>query len=130
VAWSELTKADFQDGYWQGIYDWYAQEGNRHAAAYLRELDVSGFDPKAPPPKTPASYSIVGSDASPEETELGDVLDALGNPVAVLLSEILAKASGGIYDWLTDRKNYRDGASATGNGQLLLRDAQLGEEPS
>jgi hypothetical protein len=54
VAWSELTKADFQDGYWQGIYDWYAQEGNRHAAAYLRELDVSGFDPKAPPPKTPA----------------------------------------------------------------------------
>ena len=35
------------------------------------------------------------------------MLDALGNPDAVLLSQILAKASGGIYDWLTERKNRR-----------------------
>ena len=29
--------------------------GFEHVAAYLGELDISGFDPKAPPPKTPAS---------------------------------------------------------------------------
>jgi hypothetical protein len=54
VAWSDLTKDDFADGYWNAIWDYYARGGYCHVAAYLSELDISSFDPKAPPPKTPA----------------------------------------------------------------------------
>jgi hypothetical protein len=54
VAFSDLTKKDFVDNYWKTIWGWYAKGGNRHVAAYLAELDLSGFDPKAPPPKTAA----------------------------------------------------------------------------
>jgi hypothetical protein len=50
-------------------------------AAYLASLDISGFNPKAPPPKTPAFWAIVANRA-PEDAELADVLDGLGNPNA------------------------------------------------
>ena len=46
--------------------------------AYLAEYDLSKFDPKAPPRKTDAFWQIVGVGAAPEESELADVLDALG----------------------------------------------------
>ena len=42
----------------------------------------SGFDPKAPPPKTPAFWAIVDANRAPEDAELADVLDALNNPDA------------------------------------------------
>ena len=43
-------------------------------------LDISSFDPKAPPPKTPAFWAIVDASRVPEDAELADVLDRLGNP--------------------------------------------------
>jgi Family of unknown function (DUF5906) len=49
VGWSNLTKDDFTRDYWNRIWDWYIRdEGFGHVAAYLLELDISGFDPKAP----------------------------------------------------------------------------------
>ena len=38
-----------------------------HVAAYLRELDISGFDPKAPPPKTAAFWDIASASRAPED---------------------------------------------------------------
>ena len=52
VAWSDLTPEDFAEGYWNRLWRWYDNGGDRHVAAYLAELDISAFDPKAPPPKT------------------------------------------------------------------------------
>ena len=52
VAWSELTKDSFVDGYWRRLWGWYDAGGLNHVAAYLGELNLAGFDPKAPPPKT------------------------------------------------------------------------------
>jgi hypothetical protein len=50
VAWSELTKHDFAEGFWIKFWHWYRREdGFEHVAAYLVERDISGFDPKAPP---------------------------------------------------------------------------------
>ncbi len=51
VAWSDLTKEDFTKGYWNNLWGWYACGGYQHVAAYLAQLDISSFDPKAPPPK-------------------------------------------------------------------------------
>jgi hypothetical protein len=38
---------------WQKIYRWYATGGNECVADYLQCMDLSDFDAKAPPPKTP-----------------------------------------------------------------------------
>ena len=52
VCWSDLTKDDFAEGYFKKLWDWYQKEGGfEDVAAYLATLDLSCFDPKAPPPK-------------------------------------------------------------------------------
>jgi hypothetical protein len=43
-------------------------------------LDLSGFNPKAPPPKTAAFWEIVDASRAPEDGELADVLDKLNSP--------------------------------------------------
>jgi uncharacterized protein DUF5906 len=107
VAWSDRTKNDFPEGYWSGLYGWYEREGNRHVAAYLTNLDLSGFDPKAPPPKTAAFWAIVDANRVSEDAELADLLDAMGNPNATTITRILGYAMGDIAEWLKDRKNRR-----------------------
>ena len=83
------------------------QGGFEHVAAYLGQLDISAFDPKAPPPKTPAFWDIVNANRTPEDAELADVIDALGNPDALTPKQLIAAASGEAAEWLTDRKNRR-----------------------
>jgi hypothetical protein len=107
VAWSNLSKDDFDAGYWSTLWHWYVAEGFGHVAAYLGELDLSGFDVKAPPPKTPAFWNIVNASQAPEDAELADVLDALGNSNAITRTQLITKASGGIAEWLMERKNWR-----------------------
>jgi hypothetical protein len=107
VAWSDLTKNDFPEGYWAGLYGWYEREGNHHVAAYLANLDISAFDPKAPPPKTSAFWAIVDANRALEDAELADALDAMGNPDAITILRILRHANGEIVEWLVDKKNRR-----------------------
>jgi hypothetical protein len=54
VAWSERKQGELTDGYWLEMYDWYDNGGINCVASYLAALDLSGFNPKAPPPKTRA----------------------------------------------------------------------------
>ena len=108
VAWSDLTKEDFPEGYWNTLWSWYEQGGFASIAAYLAELDISDFDPKAPPPKTPAFWDIVDANRVPEDAELADILDDLKNPGATTLIKITAAAAGKEFEgWLKDRKNRR-----------------------
>lgn len=76
-------------------------------AAYLRELDISALDPKAPPPKTQAFWDIVEANRAPEDTELADALDKLGNLAAVTLNRIAGSADPEFSAWLRDRRNRR-----------------------
>lgn len=107
VAWSDLTKEDFADGYWNNLWRWYRVGGSRHVAAYLATLDISDFDPKAPPPKTAAFRDIVDANRAPEDAELADLLDKMGRPDAVTINQIEGQARGSIGIWLMDRKNRR-----------------------
>jgi|AmaraimetFIIA100_FD_contig_101_753895_length_1828_multi_4_in_0_out_0_2 hypothetical protein len=107
VAWSNLTRSDFVDDYWTTLWDFYEQGGDRHVAAYLAELGLSKFDPKAPPPKTAAFWDIVHANRAPEDAELADVLDKMGNPYATTLLRIADMASGEVQIWINDRKNRR-----------------------
>ena len=111
VAWSEANESDFVSGYWNKLWRWYEAEGFGHVAAYLRTLDVSDFDPKAPPLKTPAFWAIVSANHPAENAELADLLDKLEQPDAVTLDDLVAAAAKAeMYDtqeWLKDRKNRR-----------------------
>jgi hypothetical protein len=107
VAWSDLTKDDFSNSYWTELYRWYEDGGIEAVAAYLSSLDLSNFDPKAPPPKTQAFWEIVDASRAPEDAELADVIDTLGSPDALTLARIASNAEGGFAEWLQDRKNAR-----------------------
>ena len=101
-----------------------------HVAAYLHAVDLTGFDPNAPPPKTEWFWSIVDAGRAPEESELATVLDSMagcpgegeaGWPEAVTLAQLIAaetQAQPGEWSsedgdkndfaaWLEDRKNRR-----------------------
>jgi hypothetical protein len=107
VAWSDLTTEDFGDEYWQSLYCWYEQDRNRNVAAYLGAFDLSGFNCKAPPPKTAAFWEIVDASRAPEDAELADVLDQLSQPTTVTLMQIIHRAPVEFGDWLRDRRNSR-----------------------
>jgi hypothetical protein len=107
VAWTERTKDGFRSDYWQRLYSWYEQGGYGHVAAFLAQLDISGFDPKAPPPKTDAFWGVVDAGRAPEDAELADVLDRLQHPEAITLSAITDMAHRDFAEWLRDRRNAR-----------------------
>jgi hypothetical protein len=109
VCWSPLKKGELDAGYFNALWSWYANGGTEDVAAYLRELDVSAFDPKAPPPQTEAFWDIVRASDAPEDADLSDALDALGNPDAVTVHQIdQASSDASFVEWLRDRKNRRN----------------------
>ena len=106
VAWSSLAKEDFSDRYWDELWAWYNNGGAQHVGAYLAEVDIAAFNPKAPPLQTAAFWDIVSSNRAPEDAEMADVFDDLGNPA--VLSKLILNATGEFGDWLRDRKNRRN----------------------
>jgi hypothetical protein len=108
VAWSDVTPKDYSEKYWIEFYNWLASGGTANVYAYLANVDLTDFDPKAPPLKTAAFFAIVDSNRAPEDAELADVLDLLKNPKAVTLTQLTLKAADGdFYEWLKDRRNRR-----------------------
>jgi Family of unknown function (DUF5906) len=107
VAWSDLTKDDFTPDYWNALWRWYESGGFSHVAAYLAKLDISSFDPKAPPPKTEAFWDIVGANRSHEDAELADVIDKIGSPSALTIERIASSADMELASWRRDRKSRR-----------------------
>src|SRR5262249_17787379 len=113
VCWSELTKEDFQDDYFIRLYAYYEDGGNEAVTAFLHEREISRFDPKAPPPKPPAFWAVADAYTPSEESDLADLIEAMGNPDAFTLATLahtvnnLASVDSGFADWLKDRKNRR-----------------------
>jgi hypothetical protein len=114
VCWSELTHADFDSApgegdaslYFDAMWRWYEKEGGfGHVAAFLATLDLSGFNPKAPPPKTPAFWAIVDANRPAEESEIMDALDTLNNPPAITLDGLMTGGTGDLTAFLLERKN-------------------------
>jgi hypothetical protein len=107
VAWSPTPTGTFTPEYFDGLYSWFRTGGNEIVAHYLAALDISTFNAKAPPPKTPAFWEIVQSARSAESADVDDALDALGRPDAVTLA-MLEHSPGATHEfraWLGDRKN-------------------------
>jgi Bifunctional DNA primase/polymerase, N-terminal/Primase C terminal 2 (PriCT-2) len=108
VDWTEARQTDFEQDYWNKIWYYYEHGGFGHVAAYLLSVDLSDFDPKAPPRKTAAFWIVADAGRSPEDAELADVIDALGRPDALTIGEITKECGDGSFlEWLEDRKNRR-----------------------
>lgn len=106
VAWSHVKKEDFEEGYWSRYWDWLQnQNGYAHVAAYLAALDLSDFDPKAEPPKTPAFMTIMYAGQPLETGQLTDVLENLGWPDAVTIDQLAAEADSEFRYWLKQPSN-------------------------
>ena len=82
VAWSDQPGTG-EEGSWTSkdfdkYYDWLENQGGKqHVAAYLRQHDLSKFNPKAPPRKTPAFYRVANANRGEEEGALADAIDNL-----------------------------------------------------
>ncbi len=107
VAWSTAEKSNFPPEYWTRLYCWFDTGGNEAVLAWLLARDLSGFDPKAPPPKTSAFWEIVRSAISGEALAMRDALEAMAWPDAVTIPMIKDVAPADFAAWLTDRKNSR-----------------------
>jgi hypothetical protein len=93
--------------YWTDLYSWYDAGGAQHVAACLGALDLSSFNPKAPPSETAAFWEIAAASRAPEDAELADVLERLCSPTTVTVQQLINRAPRAFADWLTDRKNSR-----------------------
>jgi hypothetical protein len=107
VCWSNRTLDDFDAEHFDKVWKFYNNGGYQNVAAYLAGLDVSGFDPFKPPPKTEAWHQMVNSSRAPEFADMADALDKLGSPTAVAVQQILnAKSVDESFKyWLTEPRN-------------------------
>jgi Family of unknown function (DUF5906) len=114
VAWSDVMPSAFDShpgagdasAYFDAMWRWYENEGGfEDIAAYLATLDISGFNPKAPPLKTPAFWAIVDANRPVEEAEIRDALDLLNNPAAITLDCLMTGATGDLALFIKERKN-------------------------
>ena len=90
-----IRRENFTKQYFDDLWEWINNGGAGHVAAYLAKQDIRAFSAKAPPLKTPAFWAIVDSNRAPEESELPDVIEKLGNPKAFTLNEVIARGRQG-----------------------------------
>jgi hypothetical protein len=107
VAASRHTKEDFSPDYWNEFWRWYYDGGLEAVARYLAELDLSDFDPKAPPPQTDAFLNIVNASITPEDADMADALDKLQRPEVVTIHQIRQVSDASFTEWLNERRNAR-----------------------
>src|SRR6516165_2103001 len=112
IAWSNCSKEEFSAEYFNDKWQWLLHEGgNEHVAAYLATRDLSAFNACALPRQTAAFFDIVNASQSPEDAELADILDEIGNgqgrPNICSLLLLATSPRGATLEWLLDRRQRR-----------------------
>ena len=110
VAWSELKQEDFAADYWTKLYRGTPTAATRTSPKTSTSIDLSDFDPKAPPPKTQAFWEIANANRAPEDAELPDGLDDLERPDVITLIDVVNRGDvlqPAFAEWLRDRRNRR-----------------------
>jgi hypothetical protein len=108
-----------KDEFWQGWYKHLANGGAEDVVAYLMQPSVlEGFSPGATPVHSAAWHEIVAANRNPQDAELMDVLDAMGEPDfskpmpddirpdAILIEQVTRhpQCSAGLAAYFTDTK--------------------------
>ena len=110
VAFSERRGEEFPAAFWNEFWAWYETGGFAHVAALLYQRDLSGFDPKAEPPKTDAFRYMVSADLTSEYSDIADAIDRLKDadgqrPDALTIAELIVVAPE--LEWLRAMKMRR-----------------------
>jgi hypothetical protein len=97
LAFSERRGEEFPATFWNEFWGWYEDGGFAHVAALLYQRDLSGFDPKAEPPKTDAFRYMVSADLTSEYSDVADAIDRLKDadgqrPDALTIAELIVTA--------------------------------------
>lgn len=122
LAWTDVEADHFSSDYFAVIWDWYRNGGIWNVIEWLKQLDLSQWDPNAPPPKTDAFIAVAvaaaaggegtggnttGDDAAAELT--GALLDLLSNPEYLTTQQLRqaairleTEAFGPIAEWASD----------------------------
>jgi hypothetical protein len=109
VAWSDCTKEQFNNEFWNKQWRWLLHKGAGHVTAYLAQRDLKAFNPGAVPRQTTAFFEIVNANHAPEDAELADALEGNGEGRPNICSRfsIAATHRGATLEWLLDRKRRR-----------------------
>jgi Family of unknown function (DUF5906) len=114
VAWSPIERSAFGETYWGRYWARLESGGAEAVAHYLKTLDLDGFNPKAPPPRTQAFYEMVNAMRSEKESEMEDILDHLDRPPVLIVDQIVSRARTLGHDefaeWVKEGKNGRQTA--------------------
>jgi hypothetical protein len=114
VAWSTVEPSDFTPDQWAQYWATLNAGGADAVADHLRALDLTRFNPKAPPPHTQAFWEMVNAMRSEKESEMDDIIESLERPDALIIGNIISRASTlarhGFVEWLKDGKNARQTA--------------------
>jgi Family of unknown function (DUF5906) len=114
VAWTTVERSAFDEAYWLRYWARLEEGGAEAVADYLKALDLSRFNPKAPPPRTQAFYEMANAMRSEKESEMDDVIEHLDKPNALVIDKIVARARTlgrhNFVEWLKDGKNARQTA--------------------
>ena len=113
VAWTIVERSAFNEAYWARYWGRLETGGAEAVADYLMALDLSRFNPKAPPRQTQAFWEMANAMRSEKESEMDDIIESLGRPAALIIGNI-GRASTlnhyGFVEWLKDGKNARQTA--------------------
>ena len=93
VAWSTAEPSAFTPDDWMKYWSTFNAGGAYAVADHLRQRDLTRFNPKAPPPHTQAFWEMVNAMRSEEENEMADVIEALGSPDALIIADLVARAT-------------------------------------
>lgn len=112
VAWSDIAPAAVDQEGLAAMWRWFAWEnGYGHVTAYLRGLDISTFDAKAPPRKTPAFWAMVESGRGQEVDEIADCVREMGEPAVLTADQVVGYATAhgkeAVKAWLGRPENRR-----------------------
>lgn len=108
VAWSDCHKTDFSTAYFDALEAFYNNGGYSHILAFLQSYNLSGFNPKAPPPQTEAWHDIVEAGLPMEDSEFAEAINLLGNPDALTTAQIMRVTPNNSFaKWLEERRNYK-----------------------
>jgi hypothetical protein len=128
VAWSDAARPE--EVFFTDYYDWLYKRGGAEAVAgYLRALDLSAWNPKAQPPKTPAFWAMVAAESSPASDALGDAIEMLGSPKVLTVADIIDSTTGTFAEWARDGKNARAlGHKLTNAGYVVVPNPDAAKE--
>ena len=86
-----ITAEDDRRRYFSDLWDWFLNGGANHIAAYLHELDISGFSANNGQRKTDAHRTVIAAGLTGDQW-LDDILDEMGHPTGVRADWVITKA--------------------------------------